>query len=57
MLTKTNNLIFNSIILIITITVLNTVFELNVGSIENILRIQLHAPQDSLEFHYRQKYL
>jgi len=49
-LTKVNILIFDPIILIITIAILDNLFEAKITSVEDILYTRVRAPRRSLEF-------
>jgi len=52
-LTEVDTLIFDPILLMITIAILDNAFESNVSSMEDIIRIRVRAPRRSLEFKWR----
>lgn len=52
-LTEVDALIFDAILLMIVLALLDDAFESNVTSMEDILRIRVRPPRRSLEFHWR----
>ena len=52
-LTEVDNLIFNPILLMIIIAILNNAFKSKVKSVEDIYHTQVHTPRYSLEFKWR----
>jgi hypothetical protein len=52
-LTEVDDLIFDPIILMITIALLDNAFKANIRSIKDIYRIRVRAPRYSLEFDWR----
>ena len=56
-LTEVDDLIFDPILLMIVIAILDNAFDAKVTSVEDIYRTRVPAPRHSLEFKWRQKKL